>query len=183
MNWFDLLVVQGTLRSLLQHHSSKASLSVPSPPTTSTLLSASGYAYSGCAVKWNHLVPCSFLWKLFLWFSLVMDNFLPLAQCGAYYKFINFSSSSRFTEHHLRWDLQTLWGHLRANTFPIQSTKFSPLIKVLVGFYHKGIFNNTWLKYYRVFPFSFHFKKFISTGGSIGEVTISFIITFESERE
>ena len=25
MNWFDLLVVQGTLKSLLQHHSSKAS--------------------------------------------------------------------------------------------------------------------------------------------------------------
>ena len=26
MNWLDLLVVQGTLRSLLQHHSSKASI-------------------------------------------------------------------------------------------------------------------------------------------------------------
>ena len=26
MDWFDLLVVQGTLRSLLQHHSSKASV-------------------------------------------------------------------------------------------------------------------------------------------------------------
>ena len=26
MDWFDLLVVQGTLKSLLQHHSSKASL-------------------------------------------------------------------------------------------------------------------------------------------------------------
>ena len=26
MNWFDLLVVQGTLKSLLQHHSSKASV-------------------------------------------------------------------------------------------------------------------------------------------------------------
>ena len=26
MNWLDLLVVQGTLKSLLQHHSSKASL-------------------------------------------------------------------------------------------------------------------------------------------------------------
>ena len=41
IDWFDLLVVQGTLRSLLQHHSSKASvlqcstfflLSVMSPP-------------------------------------------------------------------------------------------------------------------------------------------------------
>ena len=26
MDWFDLLVVQGTLKSLLQHHSSKASV-------------------------------------------------------------------------------------------------------------------------------------------------------------
>ena len=26
MNWFDLLVVQGTLKNLLQHHSSKASI-------------------------------------------------------------------------------------------------------------------------------------------------------------
>ena len=26
INWFDLLVVQGTLKSLLQHHSSKASI-------------------------------------------------------------------------------------------------------------------------------------------------------------
>ena len=26
INWFDLLVVQGTLKSLLQHHSSKASV-------------------------------------------------------------------------------------------------------------------------------------------------------------
>ena len=26
MDWFDLLVVQGTLKSLLQHHSSKASI-------------------------------------------------------------------------------------------------------------------------------------------------------------
>ena len=26
IDWFDLLVVQGTLKSLLQHHSSKASI-------------------------------------------------------------------------------------------------------------------------------------------------------------
>ena len=28
MNWFDLLAVQGTLKSLIQHHSSKAILQV-----------------------------------------------------------------------------------------------------------------------------------------------------------
>ena len=30
MDWLDLLAVQGTLRSLLQHHSSKASILLPS---------------------------------------------------------------------------------------------------------------------------------------------------------
>ena len=30
MDWFDLLAVQGTLESLLQHHSSKASILWPS---------------------------------------------------------------------------------------------------------------------------------------------------------
>ena len=30
IDWFDLLAVQGTLRSLLQHHSSKASILRPS---------------------------------------------------------------------------------------------------------------------------------------------------------
>ena len=29
MDWVDLLAVQGTLKSLLQHHSSKASINVP----------------------------------------------------------------------------------------------------------------------------------------------------------
>ena len=32
IDWFDLLVVQGTLKSLLQHHSSKASLFSTQPP-------------------------------------------------------------------------------------------------------------------------------------------------------
>ena len=36
MDWFDLLAVQGTLKSLLQHHSSKASiLSLFGPTLTS----------------------------------------------------------------------------------------------------------------------------------------------------
>ena len=37
MDWLDLLGVQGTLKSLLQHHSSKAS-SLPSPPLTTSHL-------------------------------------------------------------------------------------------------------------------------------------------------
>ena len=31
IDWFDLLAVQGTLKSLLQHHSSKASIVLPFP--------------------------------------------------------------------------------------------------------------------------------------------------------
>ena len=34
MDWLDLLAVQGTLKSLLQHHSSKASIFGPLPLTT-----------------------------------------------------------------------------------------------------------------------------------------------------
>ena len=35
MDWLDLLAVQGTLKSLLQHHSSNASILLPSPTLTS----------------------------------------------------------------------------------------------------------------------------------------------------
>ena len=35
MDWLDLLAVQGTLKSLLQHHSSKASILLHSPTLTS----------------------------------------------------------------------------------------------------------------------------------------------------
>ena len=39
MDWFDLLAVQGTLKSLLQHHSSKASILQCSPSEFSSFLS------------------------------------------------------------------------------------------------------------------------------------------------
>ena len=37
MDWLDLLVVQGTLKSLLQHHSSKASIFQHSHPTLTSI--------------------------------------------------------------------------------------------------------------------------------------------------
>ena len=43
INWFDCLAVQGTLKSLLQHHSSKASSSVLSLLYDPTLLSTDDY--------------------------------------------------------------------------------------------------------------------------------------------
>ena len=39
MDWLDLLAVQGTLKSIFQHHSSKASILYCSPETITTLLS------------------------------------------------------------------------------------------------------------------------------------------------
>ena len=49
IDWFDLLVVQGTLKSLLQHHSSKASiLSVLSFLYSSTLPSIHDYWNNHC---------------------------------------------------------------------------------------------------------------------------------------
>ena len=40
MDWFDLLAVQGTLKSLLQHHSSKASILQQSPFFNSSTLTS-----------------------------------------------------------------------------------------------------------------------------------------------
>ena len=43
IDWFDLLAVQGTLKSLLQHHSSKASILPHSASYTPTLISIHDY--------------------------------------------------------------------------------------------------------------------------------------------
>ena len=43
MDWFDLLAVQGTLKSLLQHHSPKASVLLHSAFFTATLISIYDY--------------------------------------------------------------------------------------------------------------------------------------------
>ena len=43
IDWFDLLAVQGTLRSLLQHHSSKASFFGTLPSFSPTLTSVNDY--------------------------------------------------------------------------------------------------------------------------------------------
>ena len=112
MDWLDLLVVQGTLKSLLQHHSSKASLSVPSPPTTSTLLSASGYAYSGCAVKWNHLVPCSFLSPSVMLLRFIYDS-ASAVYSSLFLNMISCTDGPRGTHPCIMWwarGLSPTWG-------------------------------------------------------------------------
>ena len=50
MDWLDLLAVQGTLKSLLQHHSSKAAYSTPTPPPSKPTLFPKLDAHLNCAV-------------------------------------------------------------------------------------------------------------------------------------
>ena len=80
MNWFDFLAVQGTLKSLLQHHSSKASilrrsaffiiqLSHPNMTTGKTT----------ALTKWNFVVKVMSL--LFNMLSRLVIAFLPRSNC------------------------------------------------------------------------------------------------------
>ena len=62
MDWFDLLAVQGTLKSLLQHHSSKASI-----------LPLQSYSF------WKFFFP---LWIALLYTILLIWGFLPLTRGG-----------------------------------------------------------------------------------------------------
>ena len=71
IDWFDHLAVQGTLKSLLQHHSSKASilqLSLPYGPTlTSEHNYRKNYSYDFCRPSdvFAFLIHCLGLSKLF----------------------------------------------------------------------------------------------------------------------
>ena len=51
MDWWDLLAVQGTLKSLLQHHGSKASIFRHSPFFTVQLSHSSGHSTHGYPKK------------------------------------------------------------------------------------------------------------------------------------
>ena len=80
MNWFDLLAVQGTLKSLLQHHSSKASiiqhsaffivqLSYPHMTTGKTI----------ALIRWTYVGKVMSL--LFNMLSSLVIAFLPRSKC------------------------------------------------------------------------------------------------------
>ena len=80
IDWFDLLAVQGTLKSLLQHHSSKASLlqwspffivqlSHPYMTTGKTIaLTRQTFVYKGMSLLFNML-------------SMLVITFLPRSKC------------------------------------------------------------------------------------------------------
>ena len=77
MDWFDLLAVQGTLKSLLQHHSSKASILQCSAFFMAQL--SHPYMTSG---KTTALTRCTFVSKvmslLFNMLSTLVIAFLPM---------------------------------------------------------------------------------------------------------
>ena len=78
IDWFDLLVVQETLKSLLQHHSSKASILQHSASFIVQLTSIHDY--------WkNHSIRQTFVGKvmslLFSMLSRLVIAFLPRSKC------------------------------------------------------------------------------------------------------
>ena len=80
IDWFDLLAVQGTLKSLLQHHNSKASILWCSTFFTVRLLHP--YMTTGKTIA---LTICTFVGKvmslLFNMLSRLVITFLPRSKC------------------------------------------------------------------------------------------------------
>ena len=77
IDWFDLLAVQGTLRSLLQHHSSEAS-----SLQRSAFFMVQPYMTPGKTIT---LTICNFVSKmmslLFNTLSMILIAFLPRSKC------------------------------------------------------------------------------------------------------
>ena len=72
MDWLDLLAVQGTLKSLLQHHSSKASMVQLSHPymTTGKTIALTRWTFVGKVIS-----------LLFNMLSRLVITFLPRSKC------------------------------------------------------------------------------------------------------
>ena len=80
IDWFDLLAVQGTLKSLLQHHSSKASILWPSAFFIVQL--SHSYVGTGKAIaltRWTYVGKVTSL--LFSMLSRFVIAFLPRSKC------------------------------------------------------------------------------------------------------
>ena len=79
-NWFDLLAVQGTLKSLLQHHSSKASI----PQCSAFFMAQLSHPYvtTGKTIaltRWTFV--CKVISLLFNMLSRLVIAFLPRRKC------------------------------------------------------------------------------------------------------
>jgi len=86
MNWLDLLAVQGTLKSLLQHHSSKASILQHSaffPVQLSHPYMTCNLTYLICICTHDHLGMLSYLsvYSLELYIQMVISFLCSFAFC------------------------------------------------------------------------------------------------------
>ena len=72
MDWLDLLVVQGTLKSLLQHHSSKAS--VLQRPAFFTVQLSHPYMTTGKTIA---LTRCTFVGKVICLLFNILSRLVP----------------------------------------------------------------------------------------------------------
>ena len=80
MDWFDLLAVQGTLKSLLQHHSSKVSILWPSAFFTVQL--SHPYMTTGKTIALTIMVFVGKVMPLLLnMLSSLVITFLPRSKC------------------------------------------------------------------------------------------------------
>ena len=80
MDWLDLLAVQGTLKSLLQHHSSKASILLRSPFFTVQL--SHPYMTTGKTIALTRQTFVSKVMSLLLnMLSRLIIAFLPRSKC------------------------------------------------------------------------------------------------------
>ena len=91
MEWLDLLVVQGTLKSLLQHHSSKASIFQCSAffivqlshpyMTTGKTIALTRWAFVGNVMSLLFIYLFIYLSLLFNMLSRLIITFLPSSKC------------------------------------------------------------------------------------------------------
>ena len=80
MNWLDLLAVQGTLKSLLQYHSSKAS--IPQHSALFTVQLSHPYVTTGKTIVLTRLTLVSKVMSLLLnMLSRLVITFLPSSKC------------------------------------------------------------------------------------------------------
>ena len=92
MGWLDLLSVQGTLKSLLQHHSSKASIFRCS--VFFIVQRAHPYMTTGKTIAWTRWTLVDKVMSLlFNMLSSLVINFLPRSKCLLFHG----------CSHHLQW--------------------------------------------------------------------------------
>ena len=109
MDWLDLLAVQGTLKSLLQHHSSKASILQRSASSQSN-----SHIYTCFTSIWDEC-NCAVVWAFFgiasLWDRNENWPFPVLWPLAEFSKFAGILSAALYQHHHLGFEIAQLEFH------------------------------------------------------------------------